>query len=214
MGIFKKNTEHKILGISKYGVEYIIQTTIDGVPYSQRQTMYTIVSKLEDSCYMVNLEDIQFDNNDQLSKCADFMRRIYYMYDHILLDRSDKGKLPTIVNHKDIIRQFEYIKKALLEDYTGRQVESYLEELSLHVQNETELLKVLSQEQMLGIIMKPAFDGLPKETDERFQTEADLTLLDDGTLFEYFVEFEEQTEHVNQRVMLNIYLLKTNLTNK
>jgi hypothetical protein len=101
----------------------------------RKSPVYNSEHSSQRSAYIYEMEVLNRDFilSDKLEKSTDFIRRVNYMYDWMLLKINLQGKIISVINEIEIKEKWNRIKKSLLADYAGEIVETYLEDLDTRV---------------------------------------------------------------------------------
>ena len=81
-----------------------------------------------------------------------FKRKLHDLTNHIVLSISEEGHILAVVNHKDILKQWEDIKPFLLGRYKGVVIEKYLQGLEEKISNEEKLIGDIEQYRLFGCL--------------------------------------------------------------
>lgn len=104
--------------------------------------------------------EIEINNNNFLfsgktEKAADFVRQVNYMFDWIQLRVSLQGKIRLIENEDEQKTRWNGIKNALLLNYEGKEINTYLTEIDSRFENEEVLHSCLKQYFNFGLLFPP-----------------------------------------------------------
>lgn len=139
---------------------YVLDSYIESVEednaYGQRCIKYIHVTPLDKNKYQFNFSDILYINNDSLKKQEDFLRRISYRYDSIILSITKDREILSIHNMADMRFQWKKIKNLLEMDYKGGEVSWFLEQMTEQMSTSENIMKELCLYNWLGLI----FNGL------------------------------------------------------
>lgn len=137
-----------------YVLDSYIESVEEGNAYGQRCIKYIHVTPLGRNKYQFNFSDILYINNDSLKKQEDFLRRISYRYDGIILSITKDREILSIHNIADIRFQWEKIKNLLEMDYKGGEVNWFLEQMTEQMNTPENIMKELCLYNWLGLIFK------------------------------------------------------------
>lgn len=147
---------HENSSISKntsiYGLSSFIESAENNKLYSQQCAKYIYITQLASLQFKIKFVDIMYLNKNKLQKHDDFMRRLSYRYNDIILSADSQGVITTIDNMEDIHSQWSELKSLLIEHYTGDDMEQFLERLTKELYSPESTIKELGLYNWLGLI--------------------------------------------------------------
>lgn len=152
-----------------YVLDSYIESVEEGNAYGQRCIKYIHVTPLGKNKYQFNFSDILYINNDSLKKQEDFLRRISYRYDGIILSITKDREILSIHNMADIRFQWEQIKNLLEMDYKGGDVNWFLEQMTEQMRSPENIMKELCLYNWLGLIFRGLSCSVTKCLDGKYR---------------------------------------------
>ena len=97
-----------------------------------------------DLSYQIDIKNINLYLSKRLQKASDFIRRLNYIYDWIILTlNTERGRVISIENKNELNSNWQKIRSLLKKDYEGKEVEEHLEEIDSR-------LKLANQEKIVS----------------------------------------------------------------
>ena len=179
----------------KYQLKYIKKDGRNSVVFDPELNMYFENEKGFAFVYEIEIENTSFILSNKLEKATDFIRRINYMYDWAQLQTNKQGKLLFIKNEEELKQKWGKIKKTLLADYKGKEVEVYLKEIDSKFADSTILYSSIHQYFNFGLL----FPSIPCEHRKQWQTEREIEFSEyEKEKFQEQIIFQQ--EENNQRI--------------
>lgn len=135
-----------------YALESFIESSENNKLYTQKCVKYIYITPLLNSQFRIKFVDIMYLNRNELQKHDDFLRKLSYRYDNIVLSTDSEGVLTSIHNHKEICEQWEKLKSLISQDYTGDDMEQVLKQITKELESPENTIKELSLYNWLGLI--------------------------------------------------------------
>lgn len=164
---------------------------IKEVAYDSKLKMHFDDEKKSGYLIEIRVEDFRLLLCRRMKQAEDILRRINYLFDRVIVKINKGGKVLSLENFEEIKSNWEQLKMYLLGDYSGDELEEYVEEIDGWFQSEKITGRCIFQYFHFGLLVP----GIPaKHTNnwngKRFVYLSEYELVP----FEESVAFLEQKE--------------------
>lgn len=139
-----------------YDIRFLRKRIDSKTCYDKMSDMYFESESTLNLIYQVDIKNIDIQLSGELKKATDFIRRTNYIFDWMILEvDATKGKVTAIKNQKELIANWQKIKRLLIKDYEGDDAMECLAELTDVVQDKELAVNVSSNYQYMGFLFPP-----------------------------------------------------------
>lgn len=180
-------------------VRYLKETGRDSTFYNSEFKMHFQGISAIAYLYEIEIAEFHVTNSRRLSKAAEFIRRVNYVYDWMQVRINAKGKLLSIENKQELKDGWERLRGSILADYKGDVVEYALMKIDKRLETEDEIWSAIYQYIHFGLL----FPHIPQSHDEGWENERLIEFS------EYENEkFEEHITHEKTEDNLRTYKIR------